>query len=152
MEAINFKFTKIRDVKSPTRGTTCSAGLDFYIPNDYDESRLSIKPHGDIFIASGIKVDMMCQPVAFIGFNKSGIAVKHHLIVGACVVDSDYQGEIFIHLINTSDKEIKLSAGMKIVQLVAVPVYYPNMIETDMLFETKTERGEGKLGSTNEKE
>lgn len=148
---INFKFIKIRDVKTPTRGTKFSAGLDFYIPDDYDENALIVHPRKDIFISSGIKIDMMCQPVALVAMNKSGIAVQDHLTVGACVVDSDYQGEIFFHLINNSDGRVILKPGMKIVQFLVVPVLFPQLIETDMLFETETERKDGCLGSTNNK-
>ena len=147
MEKINFKFKKIRDVKTPTRGTEFSAGLDFYIPNDVD--KVVVQPGKDVFIASGIKIDMMCQPVALIVFNKSSIAVKYNLTVGACVVDSDYQGEIFIHLFNNGDKIVTLTPGQKITQLIAVPIYYPEMIETDDLFLTETTRKNGCLGSTN---
>ena len=52
-------------------------------------------------IKSGIKVNVP-QGYALIAFNKSGISTKLGLIVGACVIDSGYQGELSIHIINTS--------------------------------------------------
>lgn len=46
------KITKIREVKTPTRGTECSAGLDFYVPAGM---KLSMLPGDDVLIPSGIK-------------------------------------------------------------------------------------------------
>lgn len=146
---MNIKFKRIRDVEAPTRGTTHSAGIDFYVPNDCNQDGLYVPPHGDILLHSGICVDMMCADMALIAFNKSGVAYNQSLVVGACVVDSDYQGEIMIHLINVSDFTQVLRPGQKIAQYVAVPILYPELIETDDLFLTKTERGDGGFGSTN---
>ena len=148
---MNIKFKRIRDVEAPTRGTSHSAGIDFFLPNDYPRD-LMIPPHGDLLIHSGVCVDMMCADMALIAFNKSGVAYKNKLVVGACVVDSDYQGEIMIHLINVSDYTQMIQPGQKIAQYVAVPILYPELIETDDLFLTKTERGDGGFGSTNKNE
>ena len=41
---MEFKFTKVRDVQSPTRGTIRSSGLDFYIPNDIKPEDVKITP------------------------------------------------------------------------------------------------------------
>lgn len=49
------KITKIREVKTPTRGTECSAGLDFYVPAGI---RLCMLPGDDVLIPSGIKVEV----------------------------------------------------------------------------------------------
>ena len=148
---MNIKFKRIRDVEASTRGTSHSAGIDFYVPNDY-ENDIYVEAHGDVLIHSGICVDMMSADMALIAFNKSGIALNKKMVLGACVVDSDYQGEIMLHLINTSDEVQVISPGQKIVQLVAVPILYPELIETDDLFLTKTERGDGGFGSTNKNE
>ena len=93
------RLSRIRDVKLPTRGTTGSAGIDFYFPNDYPESLCTVEPGERFFIPSGIKANVP-EGQALIAFNKSGVALKQGLSVGACVVDSDYQGEIHLHLIN----------------------------------------------------
>ena len=91
------KFLKTRDVKDPNRGTPQSAGIDLFIPNDFTPQ--FIKPGDSILIPSGLKINVPKDHV-FIMMNKSGVAVKKHLDVGACVIDEDYQGEIHIHLIN----------------------------------------------------
>jgi dUTP pyrophosphatase len=146
------KFLKIRDVKSPNRGTSKSAGIDFFIPNDFEEVVLS--PGQSILIPSGLKVNIP-ENLAFIAFNKSGVATKKHLIVGACVIDEDYQGEVHLHLINTGDEPIAVSPGEKILQCLLMPVVYEpvEIVETEeALWEGKvTERGSGGFGSTGTK-
>ena len=52
------KITKIRDVKTPIRGTEGSAGIDFFVPNDYPNSLRRIEPGDRFFIPSGIKANV----------------------------------------------------------------------------------------------
>ena len=82
--------------------------------------------------------------------NKSGVAVKKGLIVGACVVDSDYQGEIMFNVWNVSSVAVALESGTKIVQMVLVPILFPTLEEVslDNLFVDDSERGSGGFGST----
>lgn len=97
------KITKIREVKTPTRGTECSAGLDFYVPAGM---KLSMLPGDDVLIPSGIKVEVP-HGYALIAHNRSSMATSTRalkyaglkgnpnstrgcVVVGACVVDEDY--------------------------------------------------------------
>ena len=159
------KYTKIRDTKSPSRGTAQSAGIDFYIPNDFNGGQsLSIPPGGRVLIPSGIKVSLPTG-YALIAFNKSGVASKTGLIVGACVVDEDYQGEIHLNMINTNQPSevfsdngaytmntgyITINPGDKLTQFVLLPVNYVDPTETTLeeLHPSTTERGAGGFGST----
>ena len=143
------KISKIRDVKTPTRGTEGSAGIDFYVPNDYPNELCEIKPLDRFFIPSGIKANVP-SGYALIAMNKSGVALKKGLTVGACVVDSDYQGEIHLHLINTSDKSVRIQPGDKLTQFLLVPVDHCGIevVEESNLFEETTVRGAGGFGST----
>ena len=143
------KFAKIRDVKTPTRGTQGSAGIDFYVPNDYPNSLRRIEPGDRYFIPSGIKANVP-EGYALIAMNKSGVALKKGLMVGACVVDSDYQGEIHLHLVNVSDSFTRIEAGEKLVQFLLVPVDHCNVevVDESELFEEETTRGSGGFGST----
>ena len=155
------KFTKIRDVKSPERGTEKSAGIDFFIPNDFKE--MVLEPQHDVLIPSGIKV---CLPenTMLMAANKSGIAtsavskvkcgmtLKGHehnttLMVGACIVDEDYPGEVHLHIVNTGKESAILKPGMKIVQFIVVPVIYTDVEEVEQLTCTATSR-QGGFGST----
>ena len=139
------QFTKIRDVKSPSRANANDAGTDFFIPyyterfladlkeknknNDItfvykiDELgdqivEMTLAPHAQINIPSGIKVNILDKNTYLDADNKSGVATKYRLIVGAKVVDAGYQGEVHLNLINTSDEEVTLRTGQKIVQFI----------------------------------
>lgn len=158
------KITKIREVKTPTRGTECSAGLDFYVPAGI---RLCMLPGDDVLIPSGIKVEVP-HGYALIAHNRSSMATSTRamkyaglkgnpnstrgcVVVGACVVDEDYQGEIYIHLINVGRSIEVIHPGMKVVQLVLTPVSYEGVevVDEEELFNQATERGKGGFGSTN---
>lgn len=143
------KFLKIGEVKTPNRGTPQSAGIDLFIPDDFIPEVL--EPGDSILIPSRLKVNVPKNHV-FIMMNKSGVATKKGLDVGACVIDEDYQGEIHIHLMNVSNKPTSLSPGEKIAQCLLIPVVYePVEVVEDYksLWDGKvTERGEGAFGST----
>ena len=143
------KITRIRDVKTPIRGTTGSAGIDFFVPNDYPPNLCTIDPGDRYFIPSGIKANVP-NGYALIAMNKSGVSMKKGLMVGACVVDSDYQGEIHLHLINASNKTVTIEPGDKLTQFLLVPVDHCKIEEVPLglLFEEETTRGSGGFGST----
>ncbi len=144
------KFIKTRPVKNPTRGTDQSAGIDFFVPDDFENHLLY--PNCQVNIPSGIKVKIP-SCTALIAFNKSGIATKNQLQVGACVVDSDYQGEVHLNLYNRGTEPALIRAGMKLTQFVLVPVIFTELVELeneqDLYNGVLTERGEGAFGSTN---
>lgn len=163
---MDIHFAKIRQVKSPSHGTEKSGGWDFFIP-DYNKKfeedfnnknevsfiengHITVPAWSDILIPSGIKVNLP-EYWHLTAMNKSGIATKSKLIYGAQLIDCDYEGEIHIHLINTSNKPVKLDFGMKAIQFV--PYYQPQlqMVEKpiEKLYpEGTSERGEGGFGST----
>ncbi len=143
------KLAKIRNVKTPTRGTVGSAGIDFYVPDDYPSSLCTIEPGDRYFIPSGIKANVP-EGFALIAMNKSGVSMKKGLMVGACVVDSDYQGEIHLHLINASNKSVTIEPGDKLTQFLLVPVSHcaVELVDVDELFTEETMRGSGGFGST----
>lgn len=145
------KITKVRPVKTPTRGTKLSAGLDFYVPADFDF--LILHPSESVVIPSGI-IASVPKGKALIAFNKSGISVNKRLQVGACVVDEDYQGEIHIHLVNVGNLSVIIEPGDKIIQFILLPVFY-DIIEVvsskKELFSLESERGAGWKGHTGTK-
>lgn len=162
------KFSKVRDVKSPERGTAKSAGIDFFIPNDFKETTLLA--HEDILIPSGIKIKVP-EGCMLCAFNKSGVATSYaavsrvgrapkknafvsSLLVGACVDDEDYQGELHLHVVNVGHSEVILKPGMKIVQFVIIPIRYDNLEEVaeQDLFNCVSERGDGAFGHTDNSE
>jgi len=86
--------------------------------------------------------------------NRSGNAAKKQLMVGACVVDSGYNGEVFVNLHNIGSEPQTINPGDKIAQAVVIPVVPARFVETsnDNLYEwapiTISDRGSGALGST----
>ena len=162
------KFVKVRDVKSPERGTSVAAGTDFFVPFDFNDGQpFLLKPHHDILIKSGIRASLPAGTM-WMGADKSGVATSKNamrlagnepknsnpessLKVGAKIIDEDYQGEIGLHIINVGDSEQWIEPGQKIVQFILVPVIYPELVEcatVDEVFTCETERGEGGFGST----
>lgn len=159
------KIVKVRDVKTPERGTGKSAGIDFFVPNDFVE--MVLPPSLDMLIPSGIKASI---PYGYMlmAAEKSGIVTSKQaalqigrkpkkdafnsvIILGAKIVDEDYQGEIHIHLINVGSSYVIIKPGMKIAQFILVPVSYEEIEEVlseESLFAEKSERGDGGFGST----
>lgn len=161
------KVAKVRDVKTPERGTAKSAGIDFFVPNDFIERVLP--PQCDILIPSGIVADIP-ENRMLMAAEKSGVVTSKQaaieagrvpkpsaftsiVILGAKIVDEDYQGEIHIHLINVGDEYVTIKPGTKIAQFILVPVDYDDIsvVPRDQLFSEKSERGEGGFGSTDKK-
>ena len=143
------KISKIRNVKTPTRGTDGSAGIDFYVPNDYPNSLRRVPPGERFFIPSGIKANVPTG-YALIAFNKSGVATTRELQVGACVVDCGYQGEVHINLTNVGLIDQHINPGDKIVQVVLLLLGDPALheVKEDILYSSVSSRGDGKFGST----
>ena len=142
------KIFKCRDVKSPTRGTEKSAGLDFYIPDDWFEC--VVHPQRSVNIPSGVHA-LIPPGFALIMHDKSGIALNKGFAVGAKVIDEDYQGEIHLHVFNVCGAKQTLQPGMKLVQGLLIPVGYHSITEATSLkelYKNKTDRGIGGFGST----
>ena len=142
------KISKIRDVKTPVRGTEKSAGIDFFVPDDII-TPYCVNPRESACVPSGIKANVPAG-FALIVFNKSGVALKRNLAVGACVIDEDYQGEIHLHVYNFGTETEVIDRGEKLVQMILLPVFYDEIEEVSEgnLFEKESSRGKGGFGST----
>ena len=161
----SMRFLKVRDVKSPERGTQYSAGIDFFVPNDFAPTILN--PGMDILIPSGIKVGLP-PGTMLMAADKSGIASSKKakrrvgmeakdalpnsaVIIGAKIIDEDYPGEVHIHLINVGQNIVRIRPGQKVAQFIIVPVLYsiPEEVESqEELRIPQTERTGG-FSSTN---
>ena len=151
MNDFNLKFCKTKEVKSPTRANRTDAGIDFFIPNDFE--KVTLKPGEDICIDAGVRV-IVPEGYALIFKEKSGVALKKKLTIGASVVDSDYRGVVHLHLFNNGTEEVSIEAGDKITQGLVVPVSLcsPEEINGEEYSKYEnTERGEGGFGSTGNK-
>jgi dUTP pyrophosphatase len=143
---MQLRFQKTREgAQLPVRATPESAGADLCACLD---APVTIAPGETVMIPLGLK----CQPekadMALMIFPRSGLSAKHGITLANAVgvVDTDYRGEWFVPLHNISDTPFTVEHGMRVAQLVAVPVYYPEIIET--LTVDETQRGEGGFGSS----
>ena len=139
---------------APTRKLG-DAGFDFYIPEGHPTVLLA--PGKDILINTRIR-SKLAENIALVAFNKSGVATKKHLQVGACVVDRSYQGEIHIHVFNWGDGTILLGPKDKLVQFVPMnisedepTICYEGETSLEEFYPTSSERGAGGFGSTGDK-
>ncbi len=129
----------------PERATPCSAGADLHacLPEPAE-----ILPGKTVMIPTGIAVQPSDASTALLIFPRSGLASKYGITLANAVgvVDSDYRGEIKVPLHNLSDQPFLVEHGMRIAQLVVMPVVFPALEETELLEET--ERGSGGFGSS----
>ena len=148
------EFTKRSDARAPERANPSDAGLDvFYCPSSPDVSVAKIEPGQNVMLETGLKFGI---PHGYMlqACNRGSMGAKRSLIVGAHIIDSGYDGEIFIDLHNIGSETQRLASGDKIAQLVLVPVVHFRAVKTDDkdLYRdsiTISDRGAGSLGSTN---
>jgi len=143
------------EAKMPVRAHDTDAGMDLFFcpaPNSLiPEQSESVTPHGSSVLPTGLKIEVPEGYMLEIK-NKSGIASKRGLLVGACVVDRGYTGEIFVNLHNPSDRCQTLHAGDKIAQAVFVKITTDLvLVEAESIYDSETSRGDGALGSTGDK-
>ena len=143
---------------APTRANPSDAGLDvFYNPPDPEVSVIKIAPGENKMLPTGLSFGVphgyMLQVC-----NRSSMGVKRSLVVGAHIIDSGYDGEIFIDLHNIGNEAQFLEKGAKIAQLILVPVIHfraRQMVGSDDLYRESISisgRGDAALGSTDKEE
>ena len=142
------------DVIPPTRANPSDAGLDVhYNPSDPELSGVHLEPGQSKLFSTGLKFGVPHGYMLEVK-NRSGNASKRSLLVGACVIDSGYDGEVFVNLHNVGTRPQFIERGMKIAQIVMIPVVHFRAMETskDNLYSwhpiTISDRGDGALGST----
>ena len=138
----------------PVRANPSDAGLDLrWTPTEAAVTLLRIEPGESALVPTGCTFGIPHGYMMEIK-NKSGVAHKRHLLVGACVVDSGYEGEVFVNLHNIGRETQLLEPGDKIAQAVVVPVVAARFVasESPDIYEwypiTISNRGTGALGST----
>ena len=123
----------------PTRGTDGAAGYDLYATED-----VIINCFQFTLVSTGVS---MAIPAGHYGriAPRSGLAVKHGVMVGAGVIDSDYRGEIKVALA-TLNGVYEFKKGDRIAQIIIEPVVTPDLVQVDSLDDS--ERGDSGFGST----
>ena len=129
----------------PGYATSGSAGLDLRACIDQSTE---LRPGQTELIPSGLAIHIADPGLAAIVLPRSGLGHKHGIVLGNLVglIDSDYQGQIFISMWNRGTTTFKLDPMERIAQLVIVPVVQAdfNIVEE---FE-ESHRGAGGFGST----
>ena len=142
--------------RPPTRGNPSDAGLDVYFSPKAREP-VTINPGQSVILPTGLKFGVPHGYMLEVK-NRSSVASKRSLIVGACVVDSGYDGEVFVNLHNIGNEPQVIEPHTKIAQVVMTPVVSFRALETtnanlyDWYPITISDRGDGALGSTDAKD
>ena len=147
-------YHKIRpSAKAPVRANPSDVGLDvFWCPEDDKSFAVPVHPGHSVVLGTGLKFGVPHGFMLEIK-NRSSIASKRRLIVGASVVDPGYNGEVFVNLLNVGKHMQLIKPGDKIAQLVMSPVIHfrPRKIMSDVLYDSDiciSNRGSGGFGST----
>jgi dUTP pyrophosphatase len=129
----------------PHYGTPGAAGLDLRACLDRP---LTLNPGDSQLVPSGIAIHIGDPAFAAIILPRSGLGAKNGIVLGNLVglIDSDYQGQIFISMWNRGQAAFTIQPMDRIAQLVVVPVQQVefNLVEE---FESSS-RGAGGFGST----
>tara|TARA_B100001094_G_C18056827_1_gene732920 strand:- start:426 stop:878 length:453 start_codon:yes stop_codon:yes gene_type:complete len=147
---MKIKISRMRDqVKIPTRAHATDAGMDIYYNPEATDEWVSLRPNESYVFQTGVKIEVPKDHMLQI-MNKSGIASKNKLVVGACVIDHGYDGEIYINLHNVGKTKQLVEPGQKIAQAVMIPIVVPELsvTDSDTVYDFESERGTGGFGST----
>ena len=111
------------------------------------EESVTILPGQRFAVPTGIALELPQGWCAFV-MARSGLSLKAGigLANGVGLIDSDYRGEVRVSLQNNGDVPFVVEDGMRVAQLLFLPVPEVRLIEAEMLSET--ERGGGGFGST----
>ncbi len=136
------------EIPLPEYATSGSAGIDL---RACIEGSLTLKPGDTELIPTGIAIHISDPGYAATILPRSGLGHKHGIVLGNLVglIDSDYQGQLFVSCWNRSNTAFTIDAGDRIAQLVILPVAQVEF-ETVEAF-TDSDRGEGGFGHSGHK-
>ncbi len=135
---------RLRD-QLPSYATPGSAGLDLRACID---QALTLEPGKTELIPTGIAIHLDDPQLAAIILPRSGLGHKHGIVLGNLIglIDSDYQGQIFISTWNRGATTFTLNPMERLAQLVVVPVVQVAFNVVDDF--ASSSRGAGGFGST----
>lgn len=146
MHRIDIKLLDQRLKDSPPHYATAgSAGLDLRACLD---AAVTLEPGATFLVPTGMAIHLADPGLAAMILPRSGLGHKHGIVLGNLVglIDSDYQGQIFVSVWNRGNKTFVIEPMERIAQMVVVPVLQVgfNVVEE---FDA-SHRGEGGFGST----
>lgn len=129
----------------PDYATDGSAGLDLRACLD---APVSLTPGDTQLIPTGIAIHIADPGLAAVVLPRSGLGHKHGIVLGNLVglIDSDYQGQLFVSCWNRGQAAFTIVPGERIAQLVVVPVVQVEFEVVDGF--SASERGAGGFGSS----
>ncbi len=133
------------DIALPDYATLGSAGLDLRACLD---QAILLKPGETVLIPTGLAIHIADPTMAAILLPRSGLGHKHGIVLGNLVglIDSDYQGQVFVSCWNRGGTPFTIEIGERIAQMVFVPVIqaeFEHVTEFD-----DSHRGDGGFGHT----
>jgi dUTP pyrophosphatase len=132
-----------KDIPLPAHATEGSAGMDLRACID---ETLTLQPGDTQLIPTGVAIHIEDPSLAATILPRSGLGHKHGIVLGNLVglIDSDYQGQLFVSCWNRGKNSFSIETGDRIAQLVFLPIVQAafDVVED---FET-SDRGVGGFG------
>ncbi|MGB0846420.1 MAG: dUTP diphosphatase [Thiolinea sp.] len=129
----------------PDYATPGSAGMDLRACLD---ETLSLQPGQTELLPTGLAIHIGDPSLAAVILPRSGLGHKHGIVLGNLVglIDSDYQGQLFISCWNRGQSSFDIAPGERVAQLVFVPVIQATLKQVPEF--NQSERGTGGFGHT----
>lgn len=148
MQKIQLKILDSRlgdSIELPNYATAGSAGLDLRACLD---EPVTLNPGETLLIPTGLAIHIDDPSLAAVLLPRSGLGHKHGIVLGNLVglIDSDYQGQVFVSCWNRGDSAFEINIGERIAQMVFIPVVQVGFEQVDEF--TTSERGSGGFGHT----
>jgi dUTP pyrophosphatase len=148
MKKIEFKILDSRignEIPLPEYATSGSAGLDL---RACLTEATDLKPGETLLIPTGLAIHINDHHLAAVLLPRSGLGHKHGIVLGNLVglIDSDYQGQIFVSCWNRGNTTFTINIGERIAQMVFVPVVQVELEQVEDFNESP--RGTGGFGHT----
>lgn len=133
------------DIPLPEYATDGSAGLDM---RACIEAPLTLAPGETVLIPTGLAIHIADPGLAAVLLPRSGLGHKHGIVLGNLVglIDSDYQGQVFVSCWNRGSESFTIAVGERVAQMVFVPVVQAAFTVVDTFEESQ--RAAGGFGST----
>lgn len=137
-----------KDFPLPAPATPGSAGVDLRACLD---EHLHIDPGETHLVPTGMAIHIEDPGYCAMILPRSGLGHKHGIVLGNLVglIDSDYQGQLFVSVWNRGTEHFSIEPGDRIAQMVIVPVHVPDFEVVEEF--TESERGAGGFGSSGKK-
>lgn len=148
MQKIQLKILDPRlgdSIELPDYATQGSAGLDLRACLD---ENLVLEPGETTLIPTGLAIHIDDPSLASVLLPRSGLGHKHGIVLGNLVglIDSDYQGQVFVSCWNRGNTAFEIAIGERIAQMVFIPIVQVGFEHVDEF--TSSERGTGGFGHT----